>query len=338
MRIKTAVANLLDSFEQFFGSLGDFKDWIVEQGRKGNRLARCTILSLVLMPFIFACAALGGGTDGSWTGSALSSFLALALPFIIILYPLITAPMLIAAAIAFANFLTPRGKKTEKTEGKEGVGTVVVRIVSSILLVEVLFGLYFWVVPVRRDPVLVAVLLATVMGIGLSYASMRGKLVRYAQAVLWLFFVGLTATFFLGGRSVAGENAGKFWKDVKNFAVSTVETPRKDTGSAITTLASKERFAKSEHTLIHLEPGVWSNWYPLGWNTDWTVDWSTPDEFLETEYNDGSRCRMKHGVPDDINRTGGTHLGPGNSELKVRVMSCTGGCAWVTKSWRGFFR
>ena len=176
------------------------------------------------------------------------------------------------------------------------------------------------------------VLVATLFGLGT-----KGVWRTWLMSVTIASFLVLTAISLLwdkpAGEKTIGERIGGWY--VRLWT----ESPSK-TGSAVYVPAVCQplpvRTASESPTLIHLEPNVWSGWQPLGWNTDWIIDWSTPDEFLEMEYNDGSSSRRKHGVSNNINHESGRpHLGPGNSELKVRVRSQTGGCAWITKSWRG---
>ncbi len=90
---------------------------------------------------------------------------------------------------------------------------------------------------------------------------------------------------------------------------------------------------KDERTFILLESGVWSNWYPLGWNNHVEFDWDTRDGFADVEFNTGELgLHLRQGTKG---RSWGKPEGI-NQELKIRFRSQCGGCAWIEKSRRGF--
>ncbi len=265
-----------------------------------------------------------GFGDGSW----MSAVAAVGLPIAVALLIYLWKPVLVAVLARFV----PDAKKALK-------------VVNTIIFGVAVVGIIAYVVPLRADPKLAALSFAISFALLVSYGSYHtggGKILGRVRFGLWAGLVAVVVILSLGGRSSAREQVERvrYWtattlaKTQEKLAQAARTHAVLGTAPTVLPMPHVPRSANlSRETLVvRLEPGVWSDEIPLGWGADATIDWVTPDGFLDTAYNDGSAYHMKHGIPNDI----GFHLGKTpdhkDCELTVRLHSISGGCAFVTKS------
>ena len=191
----------------------------------GNRIARATILFIVLWPILVCVVAL--------MGSSTATSIAALIPVAAIAFSIVAAldPIVIAVIAAFKK------------------GRAVLTWIVTIIAAELVLGVYFSIVPVWNDRGLVPVVVLVAVAIFFLAVGTKGKIQKTAISAMTLIVIILTIIFFLGGRDKA---AGKF-----------ESKPPKTADATMAATTKSLTIMWGEHQIIDVSANNWSTSYNI---------------------------------------------------------------------------
>jgi hypothetical protein len=160
-----------------------------------SRWVRWTIALIILSPIVVIAFAINGGT--------LPVSIAALLPILIIILILVVVNPLILIIMAIFTG-----------------GRVALRIIATIIGVELVIGIYFSIVPTWNDQGLIPLLILVLGAILFLAVGVGGKLAMTTIKILVLIAIVITAIFFLGGR----EEISLWWNKKITTPTSTTRT------------------------------------------------------------------------------------------------------------------